>query len=74
MKKILISVLLILALALPSYAAEVVADRVGETSATPGTDDYFLDGARSKYQGFADGIGNGALNLSGGSGQIIITQ
>ena len=39
--------------------AEIIADRVAETSATTATDTYSLAGAMTGFQSFADGIGNG---------------
>jgi hypothetical protein len=40
-------------------AAEVIANRVAETTTTSGTGTYSLAGARSKYQTFVSGIGDG---------------
>ena len=39
--------------------AEIIADRVAETSATTATDTYSLAGAMTGFQSFADGIGSG---------------
>ena len=39
--------------------AEIIADRVAETTSTTGTGTYNLSGAMTGFQSFADGIGNG---------------